>query len=373
MRPLYPDEFDVSIANRIRAHRIRDPRLTAPGGVAILLGMARIAAEDQTWIQAPTEDLSYFSFGWLLVFIPLFVTPSLTPAVILVVLLFNYVHRHYTFVLIYGEPEEFARHRQAYVLLPLIALAVTFLSVALNAFPLLLTISVLWTILHSVAQKYGLTRVYARKAGYGDRWIEKGVIYSWFYVAFFGVAESERGALAEYTSGQVILSYVGAHLDWMTLASHVALLVALGFTALYLRQEWRHRVRISIAKNLYVGSILLLYAVFFYSLVVGYIVFAFSHALEYIAFVNLFVAQKYRKRPGVTSFLARAVRRQRLTSATFAGLVIGLSLIARAYDEDAFAVYIAGSSFLHFIYDAMIWKVRRPEVGEPLGIRYTPA
>lgn len=336
--------------------------------------MARsVATPDRTWIQAPTEDLSCFSLGWLLILFPLLVAPSLTPAVILIVLLFNYVHRHYTFVLVYGEPEEFSKHKQAYLLLPLAAGAVTFLAVHLDAFRLLLTLSVLWTMFHSVAQKYGIARVYSRKAGYGAGWVDKGLIYAWFYVAFFGVAEQQRGALAEYTAGQVILHYVAPYLGWMTAASYVALLAALGFTALYLRQELAQGERISLAKNVYMLSTLALFALFFYSLAIGYIVFAFSHALEYIAFVNLFVAQKYRKRPGLTSFLARAVRNQWATSSAFAGLVIGLSLIARAYDENAFAVYIVGSSFLHFIYDAMIWKVRRPEVGEPLGIRYTTA
>lgn len=339
----------------------------------MLPAMASVASQDRTWIQAPTEDLSCFSFGWLLAFIPLFVAPSLTPVVILVVLLFNYVHRHYTFVLVYGEPEEFAKHKDAYLLLPVAAAAVTFLFVHLDAFPALLTISVLWTIAHSVAQKYGIARVYARKAGYGEAWIEKGLIYSWFGVTFFGLAEKERGALAEYTSGQVILGYLGDQLGWMTLAAYGAAIVALGFTLLYARQEWRHRARLSLPKNLYILSTVLLFAVFFHSLVVGYIVFAFSHALEYIAFVNLFIARKYRNRPELKSLLARAAKNQPLASATFAGVVIALSLIAHAYDENAFAVYIVGSSFLHFIYDAMIWKVRKPEVGEPLGIRYTTA
>jgi len=90
----------------------------------------------------------------------------------------------------------------------------------------------------------------------------------------------------------------------------------------------------------------MLYSVFFYSLVVGYIVFAFSHALEYIAFVNIFVNSKYKKRQD-------------------SGSLFGMNL-----DENAFTICIVGSSFLHFIYDGLIWKVRKPEVGKPLDIKY---
>ena len=33
-------------------------------------------------------------------------------------------------------------------------------------------------------------------------------------------------------------------------------------------------------------------------------------------------------------------------------------------------VYIIGSSFLHFIYDGWIWKMRKPSVGRPLELSY---
>lgn len=327
-------------------------------------------ASPRHWIQAPVPDTLFFGYGWLAVLLPLVWFPHLFAPVVLVVLLFNYVHRHYTFVLVYGEPEVFRRDREVYLLLPLLAAMVTYLFAFFDAFRLLLTFSVLWTIFHSVAQKFGIMRVYSRKAGYGEAWIEKGLVYAWFAVVSLGVAEQQRSALLEYTSGQVILSVLGNYLAWMTTASYLAGAVAVYFTAAYVRQEIKNRDRFSYPKNLYILSILGLYGIFFHSLVVGYVVFAFSHAVEYIAFVNLFVAAKYKKRPDLSSALAFAARKLWLFSASFAVLVVVLCLIARTYDQDAFLVYIVGSSFLHFVYDAMIWKVRRPEVGEPLGIKY---
>ena len=107
-----------------------------------------------------------------------------------------------------------------------------------------------------------------------------------------------------------------------------------------------------------------------HSVVIGYIVMGFSHAVEYIAFVNYFVDKKYKKKPESKSLLARASKKLWLYSGLFALVVIVLSLTGRHFDKKALAIYIVGSSFLHFTYDGLIWKVRRPEVGKPLEIKY---
>lgn len=324
----------------------------------------------RNWIQGPSSDLLLFSFGWIAVLIPLLLLSDHISSIILMVLLFNYAHRHYTFALVYGDQEEFDKRKDVYTYLPFIAGMVTFLFVYFNAFSILLAISVLWTMLHSVSQKYGITRVYARKAGYGSGWIEKGLIFSWFYYLFLGLAEKEKATILSYRSGQAILTAVGDYLPLMTLASFIALAVASLFTVLYIRQEYLNRHQLSIAKNVYVLSILILYSLFHYSLIVGYIVFAFSHALEYIAFVNIFVKAKYIKKPNSGSIIARAVKNQWRNSTLFTVAIIAACFAGRQLDHHAFTIYIVGSSFLHFIYDALIWKVRQAEVGEPLGIKY---
>ncbi len=147
--------------------------------------------------------------------------------------------------------------------------------------------------------------------------------------------------------------------------------MAIIFTLIYAYSEYKNRDKISIAKNLYVVSVLLLYSTFFYSLIAGYIVFGFSHAIEYIAFVNIFVKSKYKKKTS-DSVLAKASKKLWLYSSLFALVVVVLSLTGLKYNQNALLIYIVGSSFLHFIYDGMIWKVRRPEVGKPLEIKYKP-
>jgi hypothetical protein len=339
--------------------------------------MTTFAEPRRAWIRSPAVDLLFFGYGWVALCLPLLWAleqrSSWTGAIVLLVLMVNYLHRHYTFALVYGEHEEFEKRKTLYVWLPVAAVAVTVGFVSTGNFALLLTLSVLWTIYHSVGQKYGITRIYARKAGYGEAWIEKGLIFSWFYYLVLAIAEKEAPTLELFDAGRVLLRYVGPAMPYLTGLSLAALAIAVVFTALFIRQEYLNRHRISAAKILYVLSVMVLYTLFFHSLVFGYIVFAFSHALEYIALVNIFVGVKYRARPAARSLLARAARRLWPASILFSVVILAACLAARGWNEQAFGVYIVGSSFLHFIYDGLIWKVRRPEVGKPFGVSYSTA
>jgi hypothetical protein len=290
-----------------------------------------------------------------------------------VVLLANYVHRHLTFVLVYANKEEFLSRKTTYLLLPLFMAILTAGFVHFNVFVVLLTLSVVWTMYHSVAQKVGLTRIYARKAGYGKSWLDRAVIFSWFVYLVFALADKEKDTLQKFSAGQTLLDYIGDHVNLMALTSHLVLAVALVFTLMYLATEYRNRQRISVPKNLYVLSVLLLYLIFLYDMVIGYIVFAFSHGVEYIALVNLYVKKKYSQVPGSRSILAQASRKLGLYSGGFSLAIIAICLIGMNFERGLFSTYIVGSSFLHFLYDGWIWKLRKPAVGKPLDIRYAGA
>jgi hypothetical protein len=335
--------------------------------------MSTLSIDNKLWIKNPLSDSVYFSFGWIVVFLALVLFQSHMGLIIVIVLLFNYVHRHYTMALVYGQKEEFDKRKQVYIYLPIIAIIVTALSIYFKVFPYLLTLSVLWTMYHSVAQKYGFTRIYSRKAGYGKGWIDKGILYSWFFYLFFAMIIYERSTLLKYKAGRVIIGNLNNYMDYISTLSYALLAVSIVFTFIYIYEEIKNRKQISIPKNIFVVSTLSIYAIFFHSMVVGYIVFGFSHAIEYIAFVNIFVGAKYRKKPESNTFFSRVSKRQWLYSGVFSAVIIVLSLIGMKLDQNAFLIYIVGSSFLHFVYDGLIWKVRHPEVGKPLDIKYSSA
>jgi len=71
------------------------------------------------WIRNPASDLVFFSFGWIPVFLALAVFKDHRGIIVLFVLMANYIHRHYTFALVYGQKEEFERRKRLYLLLPL--------------------------------------------------------------------------------------------------------------------------------------------------------------------------------------------------------------------------------------------------------------
>ncbi len=346
----------------------------------------------QHWLHGSFVDTCFYSFGWLLLLAPLLVfrndiyhalyySGSLSgisahpefmfPAIlVLVVFMVNYLHRHLTFVLVYGDREELDSRKITYLALPFFIAMITAGFVYFNLFAVLLTLSVIWTMYHSVAQKYGLTRIYSRKAGYGNSWTDRAVIFSWFTYLAFSLADKEKDTLQKFRAGQTMLEYTGDYVGLMGVISCVLLAVAMLFTAIYIANEYGNRHKISIPKNLYVSSVLLLYSIFLYDMVVGYIVFAFSHGIEYIAFVYTYVKKKYRKQPASRSVLALISRKLRVYSSLFSLLIITLCLIGMNYEKVAFTTYIVGSSFLHFLYDGWIWKLRKPDVGRPLDIEY---
>ncbi len=275
--------------------------------------------------------------------------------------------------LVYGQKEEFDKRRQVYIYLPIIATVITALSVYFKMFPYLLTLSVLWTMYHSVAQKYGFTRIYSRKASYGEAWIDKGILYSWFFYLFFAMLIYEQSTILKYKAGKVIVGHLAPYMGIISAFSYILLAVSVVFTLIYIYEEYKNRENISIPKNIFVISTLGIYAIFFHSLIVGYIVFGFSHAIEYIAFVNIFVASKYKKVDDTKKLFKRVSNKQWVYSGIFSVVIVVLSLIGMKIDQNAFLIYIVGSSFLHFIYDGLIWKVRQPEVGRPLDIKYSSA
>lgn len=332
--------------------------------------MSTIAQPKNIWIKDPTFDLGYLSFGWIPIYLAFILFENYFATILIIVAATSFVHRHYTFALVYGQKEEFDKRRWSYILLPVAFLIIAVTLYKLNLFSILLAASIIWLMFHTIAQKYGLTRIYSRKAGYGFGWLDKGIIYSWFAYLFFALGERNQGLMSEYHEGRTLIKYLGEYLPIFTLISYVALAIAIGFTIAYIYVELKNWDKISLPKNIFVFSILLLYAIFFQNLVIGFLVFGFSHAIEYIAFVNVFVNSKYKKRPDTGSFFSRVTKKQWLYAGIFTILLAGISVAGNNYNQYILGLYITGSSFLHFIYDGWIWKVSKPEVGKPLDIKY---
>ena len=93
-----------------------------------------------------------------------------------------------------------------------------------------------------------------------------------------------------------------------------------------------------------------------------------SHAIEYFALVGVMVSNKAKSRPDDAPMLTRAAKHVVLHLLVF-NLYInvvfyGIKLVSLL----AFQVIAYGASFTHYIYDGMIWRIRRPNVASDVGV-----
>ena len=312
---------------------------------------------------------------------------------ILVALAINYVHRHYTFFLVYGDRETFNEGRGWFTWGPAIAFVAVALAYRSSAelrlpvpgveggvspWALVLVANGAWNVWHTIMQRYGIGRVYAGKAGGGLQSPEHGrrdrrllwvsalwiavVVLTFRQSTFDGIGNARRllAALSPWLSGTpgravlfgVSAAWVAAVVDWA-------------------RVEFRAAASRG-PRWVFMGSTAALLAIFVvHGPVIGYLCFGTAHALEYVAFVHHFGRRKFRVDQPDRKGLVVTMLRNPLVSAPLAAgaLMLAFVLLAPHRRTEAYLVYYTATSMLHFLFDGLIWKVRRPSVARPLGLR----
>lgn len=308
----------------------------------------------------------------------------------------TYVHRHYTFVLVYGDRDTFRLRARDFLLAPLVVFLVVGVCRgvygALRGDPewawfgsgtwqaVMITVGV-WNVWHTLMQRYGILRIYAGKAGHGLQERAHGrrdlallwssvILVSWITLLLRASTFAGQG------NARLALKVMGPWLagpwPWVLLA--VLGLAWIGVSLVWLRGElraelaWRSRV----PRWMFFASTLALLAVFVvHGPIVGYLCFGVAHALEYVAFVHHFGQQKFApaSRPEKRSLAARLLRQPLHTAPLLiGGLLLAFVLLYDQRRADVYLVYYMGTSMLHFLFDGWIWKVRRPEVRAQLGV-----
>lgn len=334
-----------------------------------------------TWIQGAAFDLTFFSFGWLAVWLAFAAWgDTQTKLLVTFVLSVSFIHRTITHLFVYGDPEIFQERKRTYIVLPIFLLVITTVAVLFRLgyfglrlpqiFISLAVASTLWNFYHSIMQKMGLMRIYSRKGGVGKAWLDKAVLFSWFVYLFLQLplmpgTRKEISSLAAV--GKTMVKGIETQLSWLPYLTGLSLAVAVVMTALYLKEEWK-APKFQWPRNIFLASILLLYALFFYDFLAAYAAFGFSHAIEYIAFANLFAHRKYAGENAPPSFMKSFVRNQILSMLAFGGALFGICFYWNLTSPMTLGWLIIGSSFLHFLYDGWIWKLRKPQVSAPLGL-----
>jgi hypothetical protein len=362
-----------------------------------------------TWLRHPAFDLGLLAFAW----VPFYLwaayglglgwgdvggTP-LPPAehkeaqvlAIVVALGVTYVHRHYTLVVVYGDPGTFATRARAFLVAPLLVFGAviaarltkgmdfgTFAGQRISPWMAILFVSGAWNIWHTVQQRYGILRIYAGKAAGGMETREharrdRALVWGTVAATAALVLLFRSDTLLLHGRARRSMAAVGHHLEHPVVFGGL-IAVLLGVGLIYVRwliAEIAANVpfRERLPRLWFLFSTLLLFVVFVvHGPIMGYLVFGTAHALEYVAFVHHFGARKFEGKPDRSPAALLLRHPWRFAPVLVGGLVAAYALLRVWNDTDVYLAYYFGTSLLHFLYDGWIWKVRKPEVARPLGV-----
>jgi hypothetical protein len=145
---------------------------------------ATASARPNLWMHGPLVD---GLLGWC--FLPIAVVvhytePHLTQvqALVGIIFLISFAHQPLTLGLVYGDPAQREAHRRLYTWAPLCAAALIMLGLSISL-GLVAIMAGLWNAEHTLMQRYGVLRIYGRKAGDDNGRLEKPMFIAWLVTA----------------------------------------------------------------------------------------------------------------------------------------------------------------------------------------------
>lgn len=317
------------------------------------------------WVVSPAFDMLFLAnVAWPLLLLPGFATRTDTAIDFWQIYFLTLPHRWITLVLVAADPDRrAAQSRRLVVVAVLFAVLVVGAFLGTGAFLCLALVDYIWNAWHFGSQHAGVLRMYSRKVGGGSEWLERWGVRG--FVTY--------GALraAGWATGWVEAN--AAYLPWLKTLDLVVLVVPVVLILTNLRGATRERA----GKLAYLGSVCALYAGFILSLRCGWagwvVVFAAAgsmfHAVEYLAVVTHYA----RRRESVGSAgRFRALARYWVLFLGVYVLALGSLGVWMTRPDNGLAVLWQGlnlwAAFVHYAFDGMIWKLRRPETATALGV-----
>ncbi|MCB9591493.1 MAG: hypothetical protein H6719_02065 [Sandaracinaceae bacterium] len=355
------------------------------------------------WLRNPFYDVALLAFCWVPVYLwvvfglglggDVYGLAPLTSGqqaralslAAVVVLGLTYVHRHYTFVFVYGDRETFKERGVAYVFSPILVFGTAAYLLTLQEpihvagttiapFVLMLVVSGVWNVWHTVQQRYGILRAYAGRAKGGletraHARRDRVLLWTLVLALSFVLPVVRPRTFAAHPSAMRVL---GTLHPYVSHPAYTAALAVVGVATLAVVVWWARAERAARADKgprwIFLGSTVLLLVVFVvHGPIVGYLCFGAAHALEYLAFVHHFAERSWRGRP--ERGFAAVVLGRPLAFAPVLVAALGLSFLwLQDYrTTEVYLAYYVGGSMLHFLYDGWIWKLRKKKVSRPLG------
>ena len=338
-----------------------------------LRGQSEPAPARARWIFGPLPDLAV-ALAWVPVFVVwhALVAGSSAGAAgaaqegVTLALLISFLHQPLTFGLVYGDRWQFALHRRLFLWAPVVAVSVAVVAAAGNLW-VVVPVAAAWNLQHTLQQRYGVLRIYAGRSGYGSARLDRALCYLPMVSVLLAVAASpalvhlvQRSGLDSRNAGGIeLLTVLRPVALGLCLASLVPTLAVIVLT---IREEQRAGARANPVRWLYQGASLAVLASIVADPTAGFIAYVTAHAVEYAVIVDRTAQRRYGAgdaKPSLLSGLARAPVGR--VGYFLAILVVALTLKVVLHGPALNAVlYSVGA--LHFTYDAVIWKLRRPVV-----------
>jgi hypothetical protein len=221
-------------------------------------------------------------------------------------------------------------------------------------------------------QRYGVLRIYGRKAGDDHGHIEKPMLIAWLIagMAFLGAYVDLDAMVArlglDETNARSARLLSGLHVPAL-LVFWSAAAVGAAYAARWVRAEWVRRDGASVPKVAYAPGTLGLVVMVMIDPIAGIAGYVAAHAIEYFAVVHTSLRTRADASPvaRATSSPARRAGMYALYLAAIAA-VVAVTWGAGAHDAYAFAILFFGA--LPILYDGFVWKLRLPAVAASLGI-----
>lgn len=291
-------------------------------------------------------------------------------------LLFSFTHQPLTLALVYGDADQFAIRRRIFTWSPLVfALAVY---ITLNvSFVTLAIVGGLWNAVHTLFQRYGLIRIYGRKAGENDGRLERALLLSWL------IAAAVVAGANSSTPDRIIESGLGGHnreaLEVLAdlrpgavVLLPVVVLAAVALSVAWVRREIQAGPAANPAKHVYVLSTAVLFGVMIVSPIAGLIGYVGSHAFEYFVIVYTNLKSRYQDHPDDEALVGKAVRspigRPGFLVLYLGSILVIVTTLQRLDSPTAYALVFFVLGGLHVFYDGFIWKLRRTKVARSFDL-----
>jgi hypothetical protein len=332
------------------------------------------------WMVSPAFDLLFVAnLTWLLALLPGYLAASGMPHIEFWQLYFlTTPHRWITLLLVAIDPDRRDGRPWLFVSLALVALAVVAgVYLCVGGFLCLLLVDYLWNGWHFASQHAGVLRIYSRKQGGGWVWLERyGVRLFVCYV----IARTAGWTTGWLEAWPTAMAWV-LRLDWLLLGLPATLLLA----------EFRD-FRLRLPKLAYLASVCGLYSALLLALHFGHrplilsltTASALFHATEYLAIVSHYAQRRQHDgSPGLFQSLARHWLLFLACYLSLLGLLAALlqsNELLSTWTDPSTASQLTTiwlgmniwAAFLHYAYDGLIWKLRRPQTARALGAEPMP-